>query len=75
MENQLINYFISQGAWACLFVWLLINTRKESKERETNLQNIIKENQSLLSNFVEQLKVLDNIQEDVKDIKKIINAP
>lgn len=30
------------------FVWLLIDTRKESKDREENLQSIINKNQEVI---------------------------
>ena len=36
MESELFKIIVSQGAWAVLFVWLLIDTRKESKSREKN---------------------------------------
>ncbi len=41
METELLKTIVSQGAWAVLFVWLLIDTRKESKIREEKLQNVI----------------------------------
>ena len=41
MENELIKTIVSKGVWAVLFVWLLIDTRKESKAREEKLQSII----------------------------------
>ena len=31
MESEFIKLFISQGAWAVLFVWLLFDSRKDSK--------------------------------------------
>ncbi len=37
MENELIKIIISQGTWALLFVWLLIDTRRESKTREERI--------------------------------------
>nr|DAD70004.1 MAG TPA: holin family protein [Myoviridae sp. ct6F13] len=37
MENDLFKVILNQGAWAVLFVWLLIDTRKESKVREEKL--------------------------------------
>ena len=38
MENELLKTIVSQGAWAVLFVWLFIDTRKESKAREEKLR-------------------------------------
>ncbi|MDU3524247.1 BhlA/UviB family holin-like peptide [Clostridium sp.] len=69
MENELFKVIINNGAWAILFVWLLIDTRKEGKIREENLKNIIDKNQEIISNLAEKFDVVDNIQHDVTDIK------
>lgn len=69
MENELIKTIVSQGAWAVLFVWLLIDTRKESKTREEKLQGIINKNQEVISELAEKFDVVESIQEDVTDIK------
>lgn len=80
MENELLKTIVSQGAWAVLFVWLFIDTRKESKIREEKLreesklreeklQEIINKNQEVISELAEKFDVVENIQEDVKDIK------
>lgn len=34
MDQELLKFAISQGLFAALFVWLLIDTRKESKTKE-----------------------------------------
>ena len=69
MENELIKTLVSQGAWAVLFVCLLIDTRKESKAREEKLQGIINKNQEVISELAEKFDVVESIQEDVTDIK------
>ena len=69
MENELIKTIVSQGAWAVLFVWLLIDTRKESKAREEKLQSIINKNQEVISELAAKFDVVESIQEDVTDIK------
>lgn len=69
MENELIKTIVSQGAWAVLFVWLLIDTRKESKAREEKLQSIINKNQEVISELAEKFNVVEDIQSDVTDIK------
>lgn len=69
MENELIKTIVSQGAWAMLFVWLLIDTRKESKTREEKLQSIINKNQEVISDLAEKFDVVEDIQADVTDIK------
>ena len=48
MENELIKTIVSQGGMGGAFVWLLIDTRKESKDREANLQSIINKNQEVI---------------------------
>lgn len=62
MENELIKYFITQGAFAALFVWLLFYVLKENSKREGNYQGIIKE----LTNL------LPTIKQDVEEIKNKI---
>ncbi|WP_455822608.1 BhlA/UviB family holin-like peptide, partial [Clostridium butyricum] len=69
MENELLKTIVSQGAWAVLFVWLLIDTRKESKIREEKLQNVINKNQEVISELAEKFDVVEDIKEDVKEIK------
>lgn len=69
MENEIFKSIASQGAWAILFVWLLIDTRKESKTREEKLQKIINKNQEVISELAEKFDVVENIESDVKEIK------
>ena len=38
MDQELLKFAISQGLFAALFVWLLIDTRKESLNK-TNVDN------------------------------------
>lgn len=73
MENELIKTIVSQGAWAILFVWLLIDTRKESKTREEKLQSIINKNQEVISELAEKYDVIEDIKGDVTEIKLFIN--
>ncbi|NFS12597.1 bacteriocin [Clostridium botulinum] len=69
MENELIKTIVGQGAWAVLFVWLLFDTRKESKTREERLQTIINKNQEVIGDLAEKFDVVENIETDVKEIK------
>ncbi|MBS4959057.1 MAG: bacteriocin [Clostridium sp.] len=69
MENELFKVIINNGAWAVLFVWLLIDTRKESKVREEKLQEIINKNQEVISELADKFDVVEDIQSDVTDIK------
>lgn len=69
MESEVFKVIVSQGSWAVLFVWLLMDTRKESKTREEKLQGVINKNQEVIQELAEKFDVVENIQEDVKDIK------
>ncbi|WP_017352704.1 BhlA/UviB family holin-like peptide [Clostridium sp. VAP51] len=69
MENEVIKTIVSQGTWAVLFVWLLMDTRKESKTREERLQTIINKNQEVIGDLAEKFDVVETIETDVKEIK------
>lgn len=76
MESELLKYFLGQGAFGLLFVWLFMDTRKESKERErgyqaTILENqtIIRENQATISKLTDKFDIVEDIKEDVEVIK------
>lgn len=69
MESELFKTMVSQGSWAILFVWLLIDTRKESKTREDKLQGIINKNQDVISELAEKFDVVEEIKIDVTEIK------
>lgn len=62
MDNELIKYFITQGAFAALFVWLLIDTRKDSKQRELKYQ-------STIDKLADKFGVVEDIKEDIEEIK------
>ncbi|MNP84429.1 hypothetical protein D3C76_1837300 [compost metagenome] len=48
-----------------LFVWLLMDTRKDSKEREVKYQETI-------DKLASSIGTIEDIKEDVEDIKEII---
>lgn len=62
MEKELLTQVIGQGAFACLFVWLLWDTRKESREREEKLT-------TLINKLADKLNVVEDIKEDLEDLK------
>ena len=69
MENEILKTIVNNRAWVVMFVWLLFDTRKESKAREEKLQQIINKNQEVISELAENFNVVENIQQDVADIK------
>ena len=40
-EADVIKYFLTQGPFAALFVWLLIYVMRANKEREGRLQDLL----------------------------------
>lgn len=62
MESELISTLAAQGAFAVLFVWLLIDTRKDSKQREEKYQQTI-------DKLADKISIVQEIKEDVEDIK------
>lgn len=61
---ELIKYFITQGPFAVLFVWLLIYVMKNNKERENRLY-------STLDKFSEKYDV---IIDELRDMKRRIGG-
>ncbi len=60
MELELTKYFLTQGPFAVLFVWLLIYVMKKNGERETRLQD-------LLDKFSEKYDLVISKLDDIKD--------
>lgn len=63
MENLTFDLILSQGIFAVLFFWLLIDTKKDSKERESKYQDVI-------NNLTDTLIIVNSINDNVTDIKK-----
>ena len=69
--NELFNIDITQLSYGALFVWLLFDTNKKNEQRESKYQEII-------NNLTESINVIQDVKEDVEEIKnKIIkgNSP
>ncbi|WP_195990140.1 BhlA/UviB family holin-like peptide [Clostridium sp. D53t1_180928_C8] len=62
MENELITYVISNISFGALFVWLLWDTRKDSKQREERYQDTI-------DKLADKIAIVEDIEKDVKEIK------
>ena len=62
MEKEILTQIANQGVFAALFVWLLWDTRKEARERENKLNNLI-------DKLADKFNVVEDIKEDVDTIK------
>lgn len=63
--NDLIN--LESISFASLFIWLLFDTKKDSKEREQKYQKTIE-------NLSKNIEIVNDIKEDVKEIKSYIGG-
>jgi hypothetical protein len=65
VENELITYVISNVSFGALFVWLLWDTRKDSKQREGKYQ-------ATIDKLADKISIVQDIKEDIEIIKNKI---
>ena len=65
MINEIFD--IQQLSFGALFVWLLLDTNKKNAEREAKYQSII-------DNLSVNIAVIEDVKEDVKEIKSMIGG-
>ena len=63
--NDIISIVVSNGVFAILFVWLFCYQLKDSAKREAKYQQTIEQ-------LTYHLKVLDDVKNDLTDIKNIL---
>ena len=56
---------IQQLSFGALFVWLLMDTNKKNADREAKYQQTI-------DNLASNIAVIEDVKEDVQEIKKIV---
>ena len=67
MWDKIINLALSNGIWAVLFLMLLVFQLKDSKTRENKYQQTIE-------NLGNALQVVNEVKEDVEEIKQTLNT-
>ena len=65
--NELLSLDITQISYGALFVWLLFDTNKKNEAREKKYQDII-------DNLSVNIGVINDVKEDVEEIKDIISS-
>ena len=65
--NEIISIVVSNGVFAILFVCLFMYQLKDSAKRETKYQDTI-------DKLTENLKILQDVQKDVGDIKLYLSG-
>ena len=68
MWSDILNVAISNGIFATLFVFLLVFELKDSSSREKKYQKTI-------DTLANKLGIVQDIKQDVDDIKKVIVFP
>lgn len=63
MEKDIITFIATQGAFATLFTWLLIDTRKDSKLREMKYIETI-------DKLSDKFNIVQRIEEKVDELTK-----
>jgi BhlA holin family len=67
MDATLTQYFLTQGPFAVLFVWLLYSSRKEAKEREEQLYQTIDDQKEVLKGFSEKYDIIITKLGDIEE--------
>lgn len=74
MDTSLSQYFLTQGPFAVLFVWLFYTSRKEAREREKEshdrekqLYQTIEDQNEILNKFSEKYDVVIHQLSDIQD--------
>ena len=60
---------LNNGLWAALFVALMIYILRDTAKRERKYQNVTQENQRIINQLAEDLRIVKDIRKDINDIK------
>ncbi len=69
MEKVLFDLASVNGIWAALYVFLFIYVLYDTKNREKKYQTMIKENQIIIQELSKNLGVVNDIRDNVLEIK------
>lgn len=56
MDEQILKYFLTQGPFAVLFIWLFLNQMKSSEKRELRYQSLLEAMTQKYDDIVDQLR-------------------
>lgn len=62
---EIMGFDITQLSYGALFVWLLADTNKKNEAREKKYQDTI-------DNLAQNISIINDVKEDVEEIKGII---
>ena len=66
-----IEHLVSNGVFAVLFVWLLVDTRKESKQREEKLLSQIERQNEAQERIVQ---AIERIEQKIEKLEVSMNG-
>ncbi|QSX07259.1 hypothetical protein JYG23_00090 [Sedimentibacter sp. zth1] len=69
MSEKLIELTATQGIWTLISVSLTFYILKNQKKRDIKQEEREKNYQLIISNLSDKLNVVEDIQEDIKEIK------
>ena len=64
-----LDQLVSNGIFASLFIWLLVNQQKDSKEREQRLTQQIDKQNEQQDRIVQSLERLETQIQNLKEVK------
>ena len=67
MDANLVQYFLTQGPFAVLFVWLFYSSRKESQEREKQLYQTIDDQNEIIKRFSTKYDIIITKLDDMEE--------
>ncbi|GMQ65333.1 MULTISPECIES: BhlA/UviB family holin-like peptide [Vallitalea] len=69
MESEILKVAITQGLWATLSVILIFYILKSQEKRDIKQENREKKYQEIVSKLTEQLYIVKDIQDDIKELR------
>lgn len=67
VDETLIQYFLTQGPFAVLFIWLFYSSRKEANDREQKLYDTIDDQNEILKGFSSKYDIVITKLDDIED--------
>ncbi len=72
MENEVLQLASSQGVWAVLAVGLIFYILKNQEKRDVRQEEREQNYQNIISNLTEKFHIIEEVKQDVEDIKEAI---
>lgn len=72
LEKEILTAALSQGIWAVLSVFLLFYILKAQEKRDIKQDEREKNYQQIITQITDKLNIVEDVKNDVKEIKNII---